>query len=175
MPNNLNVPKNIAHIAFTRPIPGNSWAAHPPRSQPYQKPPRFTKIEEVMPWLFERLHDPMHFKEMLNLMDGGMSVEALARTILFTGFTQGLWTVDLMLLMFKPTMMSLVAIAHRQKLKHTPVVLPESYNKYHNNKLQKFMVTSAAKKQSLDTDNMPPMPDQSQPAPQQQGYMNRPQ
>lgn len=152
---NTPVNPNHAAIAFGSPIPGQSWSTHPPRSTPWQKPTKFTELDKAMEWLFDSLLEPQHLKVLLNLMDGGMSIEATARTILFTGFTMGLWTPTLMMLMYKPTMLTLIAVAHRAGLHHTPVVLPEAFNKYHDAKAQSFGTMNRAKKVAQQTGNLP--------------------
>lgn len=171
--NNTNVDPNVAKIAFGRAIPGQSWATHAPKSTPYQKPPQFTDLEETMNWLMDQITEPQHLKELLNLMDGGMSVEAVARTILFSGFTMGKWTVSLMMLMHKPLMLSLAVIAHRAGLKHTPMVLKERFDKYHTSKMKKFMVTNQAKDQA-EISAEAPTTAPTEPQMPTTGFMNRP-
>lgn len=118
---------------FSGPIPGQSLT-HEPRSMPYEKPPQFTKLSEAMNFLMDQLTQPVHLKKMLALMGAGMPIEAIARTILFSGFSLGKWSPDLGLLMYKPTMLSLISLAHRAGLKDTPVVMPSSLDKYIKNR-----------------------------------------
>src|SRR5712664_3268837 len=102
-------------IAFGAPIPGSSLTKEH-GSMPYEKPPQFTKLPDAVNHLMDQLTEPMYMKQLLQLMDAGIAIEAIARTLLFTGFTLGKWTVDLGMLMYKPIMLALIAIAHRAGL-----------------------------------------------------------
>lgn len=113
---------------FSGPIPGEGMT-HPPKGMPWQQPPQHTKLEDVMNHLMHQLTEPEHLKQLLGLMEGGMSIEAITRVILFTGFTSGKWTPDLALMMYKPLMLSLTAIAHRAGMKDTPMAMKESLQK----------------------------------------------
>lgn len=129
---------------FSAPIPGQSWT-HAPKSVPWEKPPKFTKLKETMTWLMDQLVEPGRLKQLLGMMDAGMPIEAIARTILFAGFTQGQWTPDLAMLMYKPLMTSLIAIAHRAKLHHTPIVLHQTMNKVTLNNFKRQRLFDNAK------------------------------
>jgi hypothetical protein len=105
-----------------------------------------------------------------------MSIEALTRTVLFSGFTLGKWTVTLMMLMHKPLMLALIAIAHRAGLKHVPVVLPQSFNKYHLDKLKQHMMTQKIKQSNEKSKDVPPSQQLASSTPPQQinnGFIKR--
>ena len=131
------VDPEVAKAAWGRPIPGQSLAAHAPRSVPWQQPPKFVKIEDAMNWLMDTITEPIHLKEILDLMEAGMNIEQLTRTVLFAGFTEGKWTPSLMILMYKPLMLAFIAIAKRAKLHDTPVIHPDAFNKYHLDKMKR--------------------------------------
>ena len=147
------VDPNIAKIAFGRPVPGQSWGTHPPKSMPWQKPPQFVQLDDACNWLFDRVLEPIHMKQLLTLMQAHMSIEAIARTLLFTGFTLGKWTPSLMMLMHKPVLLMLIAIAHKAGLSDTPVVFPDSFHKYHRSKLA--LHQTAAQHKAILTANKP--------------------
>src|SRR5229473_1537612 len=113
------------NIAFGSPIPGSSLTKEH-GSMPYEHPPQFTKLSDAVNHLMDQLTEPMYMKQLLQLMDAGIAIEAIARTLIFTGFTLGKWTVDLGMLMYKPIMLALLAIAHRAGFKDTPVLLPSA-------------------------------------------------
>lgn len=171
--NNSHIPvdSEVAKVAFGRPVPGQSWAAHEPKSTPWQAPPQFVKLEESMNFVMNQITEEHHLKTLLDIMDSGMSIEALTRTILFTGFSEGKWTPNLMMLMHKPVMLALIALAHRAELKHVPVVQMNSFNKYHNDKFKQKMILHSEKIISEKDKNLPP----SEMSEQQQskGFMRR--
>lgn len=122
------------NIALKAPIPGSSLTKEP-GSMPYEKPPQFVRLDEAMHHMMGQLTTPFYLKQLLQLMEMGTSIEAIARTLLFTGFSLGKWTVDLAMLMYKPLMLLLMAIAHRANLKDTPVLLPQAVIDNHINKI----------------------------------------
>lgn len=182
MPNNTNVNPSIAKIAFSGPVPGESWCKFAPRQANWQHPPKFVQLDEACNWLLDRMLEKQHLKELLNMMEAGMSIEMIARTVLFTGFTMGLWSPSLMMLMTKPIILALVGIAKRAGLNDTPVVHPESFHKYHDSKLQKHRLQTNLKLSSKAFNNLSGPPDSIQnpqqqptpPQPQGQGFMARP-
>lgn len=114
---------------FSAPVPGQSWT-HAPKSTPWEHPPQYTSLEKAMNFLMNELLEPEKLKELLTMMQGRMAIEAIARTILFAGFQQGLWNPDLSMLMLKPLMLALIAIAHRAKLYDVPIVLKQTMDSH---------------------------------------------
>lgn len=170
MPNREKIDPNVAQVLFSRPIPGQSWASHAPRQTPWQNPPHFVKLDEAMHYLFDKLTDGRHMRDLLNLMHGGMAIEAIARTILFTGFTQGEWTPSLMMLMYKPLLLLLMAIAKKAGIEDAPVVHPEPFKRYHDNQQGQHMVYQEARRKMER--RKPPQTPQELPA-MSQGFMNK--
>ncbi len=114
--------------AFTGPIPGQSLTMMP-KSTPWQRPPQFPKLEDTMDFLMDQLIEPQHLKEILFLMKNDISIEEIARVLIFTGFAEGKWLPSVAMLMYKPMMMFLVALAHRAGLKDAKVVAKHRLNK----------------------------------------------
>lgn len=153
MPLRPPIPANQQHplshevrkrIAFNGPIPGQSLTK-PKGQMPWEHPPKFTKLKDAMHWLMDQLTEPFYMKQLLQLMDGGIPVEAITRTLIFSGFTTGKWTPDLGMLLYKPLMLSVLALAHRSGLKDTPVLVPRTLSNYHSNKLKQAMTVNKAK------------------------------
>lgn len=144
--------------AFSGPIPGESLT-HAPKQMPYEHPPQFTKLEDAMNFLMGQMLEPQYLKQLLALMDAGMPIEAITRTLLFSGFSMGKWTPDLGILMYKPLMLSLMAIAHKANMKHTPIVLKESLTKFQDQKLKQFQMMEEYKMKeapaSSETEELP--------------------
>lgn len=150
----LNVnPKTFTSVV-SGPTNGQSWS-HEPKSQAWEKPPQFTKLEEAMHFLMDQLTDTEHLKPLLAIMEAGMPIEAIARTILFTGFSSGKWTPDLGMLMYKPLVLSLIAIAHRAGLKNTPITMKESMTDHLKNKTGTYAMFKKFKGEDIGTLNEP--------------------
>ena len=114
--------------AFSGPIPGQSLTLAP-KSTPWQKPPQFPDIESAMNFIVDQMTETQNFKELMFLMKNKISVEEIARTLLFTGFTLGRWTINVALLMYRPLMATLIVFAHRAGIKDAPLVMKHRLNK----------------------------------------------
>ena len=136
MPINPQDPRFAA--SFGAPTPGESLNT-PIKNSAWGNPPQFVKLEDAMNFLMDQLTDSTHLKPLMDLMESGMSLEAMARTILFSGFALGKWTVNLAMLMYKPLLLSLIAIAHRAGMKDLPVVMVKAFNKTKNQDLFRYM------------------------------------
>lgn len=168
----MNKDPNFQMSMFSGPVPGEGLT-HPPKGQPWQQPPQHTKLEDTMTFLMHQLTEPEHLKQLLQLMEGGMSIEAITRTILFSGFTMGKWTPDLGLLMYKPLMLSLTAIAHRAGLKDTPMVMKESMDKHTFGKIKNHVMIQHMKGNPIG-EFTPPTKSAPKAAPKQSnGFMKK--
>lgn len=129
-------------IAFGAPAPGQSLT-DVPKNAAWEQPSQFTKLEDVMHYMMDQLTEPQHLKQLLQMMRAGMAIEAIARTLVFTGFASGKWGVDLGMLMYKPLMLSLIAIAHRAGITDVPVVMPKAVQDNKNKQLENFITSEA--------------------------------
>lgn len=162
----MNNNRDHQGVVFSHPIPGQSWTK-PPKSTPWQKPPTHVDLQDAMHTLMDQLLEPQHLKDLLGLMEGGMSCDAITKTLLFTGFTTGKWTPDLMLMLYKPLLLAVIMIAHRAGLKDTPVILNHTFDNYHLNNLKKDVVN----KQAKEANKAPPPIPEAPPA--NTGFMQR--
>lgn len=99
-----------------RPIPGQSLTNDP--SQPYnwEKAPEFTNSKEAMLYVFENLTVPETTANILLSLTKGIGVIDIASITLYTGFTEGKWNPDLMMLLMEPTMYMVMALAEKAEL-----------------------------------------------------------
>lgn len=98
------------------PTPGQSLT-DAPKSQPWERPPQFPDPEDAADYIWKMLTKPAITKSTLTMMHQGMSVEALTKTMLFTGFTEGKWTMDTVLLLFKPVALMLYTLGKKADVK----------------------------------------------------------
>lgn len=97
---------------FSAPIPGQSLAKKPGNS-PWQAPPKFVKLNDACNYIFDKLTQPPMTRQILMFFKHGVPLEAIARICIFPGFSEGMWTPNLGLLMVKPVMYMLAGIAQR--------------------------------------------------------------
>lgn len=99
-----------------RPIPGQSLTNDP--SQPYnwEKAPEFTNSKEAMLYVFENLTVPETTANILLSLSKGIGVIDIASVTLYTGFTEGKWNPDMMMLLMEPTMYMVMALAEKAEL-----------------------------------------------------------
>jgi hypothetical protein len=76
-----------------------------------EQPPRFVKREDLQDFFFSALTAEKTFKRIIVLLRKGATAESLARTFLYTGVIEGLYTPDLMLLTARDVYYLVLAIA----------------------------------------------------------------
>lgn len=103
---------------FKGPIPGQAWSK-PIGAHPYQNPPQYTDVNDALEHVFTALTEPRQVTRLVLMLKKGTPAEYIARTILFVGFTKGMWTPDVALLMLKTVMAMIIGVAHLKKVKVT--------------------------------------------------------
>ena len=83
--------------AFNAPIPGESLT-HAVGDRPWQTPPEYPTIEEALDFYLPRLGDRDLAARMIDIMERGVPITALAETITLGGVMQGLHTIDVAVL-----------------------------------------------------------------------------
>jgi hypothetical protein len=95
------------------PIPGSSLTADPDDPAPYEKPPEYTDIHAASEWIFSSLIEEDRYDQLIQSLLEGIPVMDVVQVILFTGFSQGKWDVNLMTLLAEPTAYIVMALAER--------------------------------------------------------------
>jgi len=103
---------------FSAPIPGEGLA-HPPGSFPWERPPQFTDPVEAVNFVWKTLIKPSRLPKMLALLENGATVADLAKGTLVSGFQQGLWTIDLMMLIDQNVFLMIATLAEKAGIKYT--------------------------------------------------------
>ena len=99
-----------------RPIPGQSLTSDPNNPAPYEQPAEYTSIHEACEFLFSNFIEEETYVTLMSLLDDGMPVMDIVQTTLFTGFSEGKWNPDLMMLLIEPTAYMLLALAERASI-----------------------------------------------------------
>ena len=100
---------------FDVPIPGSSLTKAP-GSMPWQKAPKYTKLNDACNYIFGQITSEAKLRHLMTLMQHKVPLEAIARSIIMGGFSEGMWTPDLALQLGHPIMYMLAAIAKRANL-----------------------------------------------------------
>ena len=112
---------------FDAPIPGQSLT-DTPGNFPWEHPPQFTELDEAAEYVWETLHDEIKLEQVILILKSGVSVEALTRGLLFSGFTEGKWSVDLSLLLAEIVFNQVLAIGMKAKIKNIKILSSDNSN-----------------------------------------------
>ena len=105
-------------ITRGRPVPGQSLTNS--KEQPYnwERPPDFTEPREAMYAIFNGLIEPETAANTLLSISKGVGVIDIASIMLYTGFIEGNWNPDLMLILMEPTMYMIMALAEKAEIEY---------------------------------------------------------
>ena len=78
---------------FDAPVPGQGLTDKP-GNYPWEHPPQYTDTMEASEYIWDKLTHPSFVKQVIAMLDAGIPVEAIARIVVFAGFTEGKWTPD---------------------------------------------------------------------------------
>ncbi len=94
-------------------IPGQSLTNDPDKPYAWETPPEFTNPHEAIDYILVTLLEPETIKNISKSLTAGASLIDITNVLLYSGFTGGKWTPDLMILLMEPTIYILMAIAER--------------------------------------------------------------
>jgi hypothetical protein len=80
-------------LSFDAPIPGMSLTTEP-GNRPWESPPRFFDVEDVIEHYIDRIGDESSTNEMMTILEQGIPVHMLVDTLISTGVMEGLHTVE---------------------------------------------------------------------------------
>jgi|TARA_R100000455_G_C6242308_1_gene100898 hypothetical protein len=83
---------------FDTPVPGQSLT-DTPKNYPWENPARFAKVEDSSLHIWKELNKKDTLKRVIVLLEAGVPLEALTRTIVFSGFVEGAFSIDSALLL----------------------------------------------------------------------------
>jgi hypothetical protein len=109
---------------FDRPIPGQSLTDEP-KNYPWEHPAQFSDIREARDRIFDNLTEEESVQQLLTMLSANVPAEAVVRTILFAGFTEGKWTVDSAILLAPVILMQVVSIAKAAGLEKFRILMDE--------------------------------------------------
>ena len=98
------------------PVPGESLTAVPKNAN-WEHPPQFAKVPDAFDFIWHQMHQEPQLTQLISLLQTGVPVEALAKTLLFAGFSEGKWTIDGAILLAEPVFLSIIALAKNAGIK----------------------------------------------------------
>ena len=102
---------------FSSPTPGESLTSAPDMPKQWETPPQYTEEDEAMEAVYLELTSEDNLMPLINLINDKTPLDQIAQVLLYRGYTKGLYTPDLMLLLAEPTIYLLIAIADYADIK----------------------------------------------------------
>jgi len=99
-----------------RPIPGQSLTNSPEQPYRWEQPPEFTNPRQGMLHVFEVLTVPETTLNVLISLSNNVGVIDIASIVLYSGFLEGKWNPDLMVMLMEPTMYMIMALAEKAEI-----------------------------------------------------------
>ena len=109
---------------FDRPIPGQSLTDEP-GNYPWEHPPQYSDVREARDRIFEGMTQEENAKQLLTMLVSDVPAEAIVRTVLFAGFTEGKWTVDMATLLAPIVLVQVVSMAKAAGVEKFRILLDE--------------------------------------------------
>lgn len=99
-------------------IPGQSLTNDPNQPYNWEKPAEYSNPKEAMLYVFETLTVPETTTNVLLSLSNGVGVIDIASITLYSGFLEGKWNPDLMILLMEPTMYMVMALAEKAGIEY---------------------------------------------------------
>ena len=112
----------MEYDAFNAPVPGQSLT-DAPGGNAWERPPRYTKVGEVADVLMKKIFQKENVRQTLIMLDSGLSVEAVAKTILFAGFSEGQFTPDVAILVGRLVFEAVLTIGIIGEIKNLKITI----------------------------------------------------
>ena len=113
---------------FERPIPGQSLTNSPDQPYNWEKPTEFTTVKDSLMYIFDTLLEEESFDNLTKALSREVPVFDITSAILYSGFLEGKWNPDLMLLLAEPVSYMLISIGEMYGLEFDDMVLSADDN-----------------------------------------------
>lgn len=124
---------------FDAPIAGQSLTDLPGNNK-WEHPPQYTDVEKASEDIWDLLHEQEKLEQILLLLRAGVSIEALTKGVLFSGFVEGKFTPDLALLLTEIVFNQIMAIGMKGKVENMRVMIGDHTNTLFKKGLADFTV-----------------------------------
>tara|TARA_B100001939_G_scaffold61901_2_gene50907 strand:+ start:1980 stop:2594 length:615 start_codon:yes stop_codon:yes gene_type:complete len=102
-----------AVTSYTGAVPGQSLTNNPDQKYPWEQPPTLVNRREAELYALEELTEKDKFIKLTDAISDGVPIDVLTRTYLLSGYSRGLWDVDLMLLLVESVGFIIMALAEK--------------------------------------------------------------
>jgi len=136
----------MAISEFDAPVPGQSLTGEP-KGWAWERPPRFVNIDEAAMFIWDKLHEQEQLERIIVLLDIGVSVDSLTKTIVFGGFVEGSYTPDVAGLLFPIVQRMIFSIGKKAEVKNIKLSKPKVDN-------TKKLVSDLLKSRNINEDRL---------------------
>jgi len=112
---NLVLPSGKEKSRFDVAIPGQSLTKEP-KSYPWESPPMFTTNDEVMNFYFDKFDNDDTLFGLFAMLESGIPVTTIVTSMIMHGFSEGMYTPDLGILIGEELGMLIMAIAEEAEI-----------------------------------------------------------
>lgn len=96
-----------------RAIPGQSLTNDPENPAPFEKAPEYTSVHAASEFIFGELVLKENYVPLMQAIANGTPIMEVVQVLLFSGFTQGKWNPDLLVMLIEPVAYMILALAER--------------------------------------------------------------
>tara|TARA_R110000824_G_scaffold397274_1_gene599885 strand:+ start:576 stop:1181 length:606 start_codon:yes stop_codon:yes gene_type:complete len=112
-------PAGIEALSNNRlPIPGQSLTASPEETRPFEGQPEFTNFREALDATVAELLKEETYMPLMKAINSGMPLTDIAMNILYSGFTEGKWNPDLLMMLVEPLIFVLMSLAEKAGIEY---------------------------------------------------------
>ena len=120
--------KEAPNNPFDAPIPGQSLTDKP-GSAAWEHPPQYVTTDGAADHLWNRMSEPEFAEQIIAMLDAGVPVEAIGRTVLFGGFLKGKFSPDVAFIIAEPVMKMIATIGVIAGIKDIKMSMDDITNK----------------------------------------------
>ena len=113
---------------FDTPVPGQSLTDEP-GNYPWEHPPQYVTTDGAADHLWNRMSEPEFAEQIIAMLDAGVPVEAIARTVLFGGFLNGKFSPDVAFIIAEPVIKMIATIGVIAEVKDIKMSMDDITNK----------------------------------------------
>jgi hypothetical protein len=110
LPENLTLPSGREKSRFDTAIPGQSLTKAP-KSYPWDSPPQFTDADSIVEFYMDRFNQEEVLFNLFAMLEAKVPVTKIIDAMLLHGFSEGLYTPDLAILVAEDLTMIIMLIA----------------------------------------------------------------
>ena len=150
---------------FDAAIPGQSLTNEPGNAA-WEHPAQFADVDSAMEFVMKKLTNQNMNEQILLMLNNKIPVEAITRLVVFGGFVEGKWTVDVATLITPLVMQLIAAMGMRAKVKEMNISMTDRSNGQFMKDMANLEVLQKQASEDI-TEELEQMP--------QEGMMARPQ